>query len=161
MSFLALFRYCVSLTCYAFQYTAMPAGIIRGALSRMGFVGTVVPEITSMPQCKAVSIYVYLLLTSFVIQVHFRLNFQRERSTPACLSFSIRLFFFFSFTMPKRVIILRNPIHITLAANTAPEYQCSITETPRIRCNSSTKTHKKSRTLCNTAFPTHTKKKKT
>ncbi|KIM47352.1 hypothetical protein M413DRAFT_440784 [Hebeloma cylindrosporum] len=32
-------------------YTAMPAGIIRGALSRMGYVGTVVPEITSMPQC--------------------------------------------------------------------------------------------------------------
>ncbi|KAF8168539.1 NO signaling/Golgi transport ligand-binding domain-containing protein [Crassisporium funariophilum] len=32
-------------------YAAMPAGIIRGALSRLGFNGTVVPEITSMPQC--------------------------------------------------------------------------------------------------------------
>lgn len=50
----------------------MPAGIIRGALSRMGFVGTVVPEITSMPQCELVSTYVYLLLTSFIAQVHFR-----------------------------------------------------------------------------------------
>jgi len=32
-------------------YTAMPAGIIRGALSRLGFNGTVSPEITSLPQC--------------------------------------------------------------------------------------------------------------
>ncbi|KAF4623365.1 hypothetical protein D9613_001401 [Agrocybe pediades] len=32
-------------------YAAMPAGIIRGALARLGYVGTVVPEITSMPQC--------------------------------------------------------------------------------------------------------------
>jgi len=32
-------------------YAAMPAGIIRGALSRLGYVGTVVPEITSLPQC--------------------------------------------------------------------------------------------------------------
>ncbi|KDR68823.1 hypothetical protein GALMADRAFT_78072 [Galerina marginata CBS 339.88] len=32
-------------------YAAMPAGIIRGALSRLGYNGTVVPEITSMPQC--------------------------------------------------------------------------------------------------------------
>jgi len=32
-------------------YAAMPAGIIRGALSRLGYTGTVVPEITSMPQC--------------------------------------------------------------------------------------------------------------
>jgi hypothetical protein len=33
------------------QYAALPAGIIRGALSRLGFQGTVVPEITSLPQC--------------------------------------------------------------------------------------------------------------
>jgi len=32
-------------------YVAMPAGIIRGALSRLGLQGTVVPEITSLPQC--------------------------------------------------------------------------------------------------------------
>ncbi|PPQ98856.1 hypothetical protein CVT26_014332 [Gymnopilus dilepis] len=32
-------------------YAAMPAGIIRGALTRLGYNGTVVPEITSMPQC--------------------------------------------------------------------------------------------------------------
>ena len=30
----------------------MPAGIIRGALSRLGYNGTVTPEITSMPQCE-------------------------------------------------------------------------------------------------------------
>ena len=29
----------------------MPAGIIRGALSRLGFQGTVVPEVTTLPQC--------------------------------------------------------------------------------------------------------------
>jgi Transport protein particle (TRAPP) component len=33
------------------QYVAMPAGIIRGALARLGFQGTVVPEVTSLPQC--------------------------------------------------------------------------------------------------------------
>jgi len=32
-------------------YVAIPAGIIRGALSRLGLQGTVVPEITSLPQC--------------------------------------------------------------------------------------------------------------
>ncbi|KAJ7505394.1 TRAPP complex subunit trs33 [Mycena galericulata] len=32
-------------------YAAMPAGIIRGALSRLGFQTTVSPEITSLPQC--------------------------------------------------------------------------------------------------------------
>ncbi|KAJ7288409.1 TRAPP complex subunit trs33 [Mycena rebaudengoi] len=32
-------------------YAAMPAGIIRGALSRLGFQTTVTPEITSLPQC--------------------------------------------------------------------------------------------------------------
>jgi len=32
-------------------YAAMPAGIIRGALSRLGYICTVVPEITSLPQC--------------------------------------------------------------------------------------------------------------
>ena len=50
------------LTCYAFQYAAMPAGIIRGVLSRLGYVGTVVPEITSLPQCEFISVHVYLLL---------------------------------------------------------------------------------------------------
>jgi len=32
-------------------YVAIPAGIIRGALSRLGYAGTVNPEITSLPQC--------------------------------------------------------------------------------------------------------------
>ncbi|KAH9487368.1 Trafficking protein particle complex subunit 6B [Psilocybe cubensis] len=32
-------------------YAAMPAGIIRGALQRLGYTGAVIPEITSMPQC--------------------------------------------------------------------------------------------------------------
>ncbi|KAJ7366782.1 TRAPP complex subunit trs33 [Mycena albidolilacea] len=32
-------------------YAVMPAGIIRGALSRLGFQTTVSPEITSLPQC--------------------------------------------------------------------------------------------------------------
>ncbi|KAG1725575.1 NO signaling/Golgi transport ligand-binding domain-containing protein [Suillus paluster] len=32
-------------------YVALPAGIIRGALSRVGLHGTVVPEITTLPQC--------------------------------------------------------------------------------------------------------------
>lgn len=32
-------------------YAAMPAGIIKGALSRLGFQAVVVPEITTLPQC--------------------------------------------------------------------------------------------------------------
>ncbi|KAF8837247.1 hypothetical protein BDN67DRAFT_973225 [Paxillus ammoniavirescens] len=32
-------------------YVALPAGIIRGALARMGLHGTVTPEITSLPHC--------------------------------------------------------------------------------------------------------------
>ncbi|RDB27291.1 Trafficking protein particle complex subunit 6B [Hypsizygus marmoreus] len=32
-------------------YVAMPAGIIRGALSRLGFHGAVAPEVTMLPQC--------------------------------------------------------------------------------------------------------------
>ncbi|KAI0762509.1 transport protein particle component [Fomes fomentarius] len=32
-------------------YVAMPGGIIRGALLRLGFQATVVPEITTLPQC--------------------------------------------------------------------------------------------------------------
>ncbi|KAG5643048.1 hypothetical protein DXG03_001626 [Asterophora parasitica] len=32
-------------------YVAIPAGIIRGALSRLGFHGAVVPEVTTLPQC--------------------------------------------------------------------------------------------------------------
>ncbi|KZT24649.1 TRAPP complex subunit trs33 [Neolentinus lepideus HHB14362 ss-1] len=33
------------------MYVAMPAGIIKGALSRLGIQGVVVPEISSLPQC--------------------------------------------------------------------------------------------------------------
>ena len=33
------------------QYVMMPAGIIRGALSRLGLIGVVVPEINALPQC--------------------------------------------------------------------------------------------------------------
>ncbi|KAI0344032.1 TRAPP complex subunit trs33 [Trametopsis cervina] len=32
-------------------YAAMPAGIIKGALSRLGFQAVVVPEISTLPQC--------------------------------------------------------------------------------------------------------------
>ncbi|TDL22370.1 transport protein particle component [Rickenella mellea] len=32
-------------------FVAMPAGIIRGALARIGYHGVVVPEITTLPQC--------------------------------------------------------------------------------------------------------------
>ncbi|KAI0085698.1 NO signaling/Golgi transport ligand-binding domain-containing protein [Irpex rosettiformis] len=32
-------------------YAAMPAGMIKGALSRLGFQAVVVPEITVLPQC--------------------------------------------------------------------------------------------------------------
>ncbi|TFK68421.1 transport protein particle component [Pluteus cervinus] len=32
-------------------YVAMPAGIIKGALLRMGYQAVVVPEVTSLPQC--------------------------------------------------------------------------------------------------------------
>ncbi|KAI0367457.1 transport protein particle component [Pilatotrama ljubarskyi] len=32
-------------------YVAMPAGIIRGALARLGFQAVVVPEVTNLPQC--------------------------------------------------------------------------------------------------------------
>ncbi|CAK5270260.1 unnamed protein product [Mycena citricolor] len=34
-------------------YVTLPAGIIRGALSRLGYQTTVSPEITSLPQCGA------------------------------------------------------------------------------------------------------------
>lgn len=34
------------------QYAALPAGIIKGALSRLGFQAVVVPEITTLPQCE-------------------------------------------------------------------------------------------------------------
>ncbi len=43
----------------------MPAGIIRGALARLGYVGTVVPEITSMPQCMFIQTSSYMKLMSF------------------------------------------------------------------------------------------------
>ena len=32
----------------------MPAGMIKGALSRLGFQAVVVPEITVLPQCKPI-----------------------------------------------------------------------------------------------------------
>ncbi len=36
------------------KYAAVPTGIIRGALSRLGYNSTVTPEITSLPQCMSV-----------------------------------------------------------------------------------------------------------
>ena len=33
------------------QYVAMPAGIIKGALARMGYQATVTPDIPRLPQC--------------------------------------------------------------------------------------------------------------
>ncbi|KAG6873266.1 hypothetical protein C0995_001040 [Termitomyces sp. Mi166 len=38
-------------------YAAMPAGIIRGALARLGYHGAVIPEITSLPQCGYLPFY--------------------------------------------------------------------------------------------------------
>ncbi|KAI1789158.1 transport protein particle component [Ganoderma leucocontextum] len=32
-------------------YVTMPAGVIRGALARLGFQATVIPEVTTLPQC--------------------------------------------------------------------------------------------------------------
>ncbi|KAK0501798.1 TRAPP complex subunit trs33 [Armillaria luteobubalina] len=34
------------------MYVALPAGIIKGALSRLGYNGSVAPEVISLPQCK-------------------------------------------------------------------------------------------------------------
>ncbi len=33
------------------QYLAYPAGLIKGALQRLGIPGAVIPEITTLPQC--------------------------------------------------------------------------------------------------------------
>lgn len=37
---------------HALQYVAMSAGIIKGALARLGFQAVVVPEIATLPQCE-------------------------------------------------------------------------------------------------------------
>lgn len=34
------------------QHAAFPAGLLRGALARLGLQGVVVAEITSLPQCE-------------------------------------------------------------------------------------------------------------
>ena len=51
------------------QYVAMPAGIIKGALSRLGFQAVVVPEITTLPQCRP-SFESFIKLIIDVLQVH-------------------------------------------------------------------------------------------
>jgi hypothetical protein len=59
------------------QYAAMPAGIIRGALSRLGFQTTVTPEITSIPQCMSSYIKPRGILID-TVQVHSKSNCPRE-----------------------------------------------------------------------------------
>lgn len=41
-------------------YVALPAGIIKGALSRLGIQATITPEINSLPQCRCRRFEVYL-----------------------------------------------------------------------------------------------------
>lgn len=48
----------------------MPAGIIKGALARMGFQTTVIPEIVQLPQCELPSRIVYIVDPHFMLQVH-------------------------------------------------------------------------------------------
>lgn len=50
------------LTKLAAQYVMMPAGIVRGALSRLGLIGVVVPEISNLPQCTYASVSVLVLV---------------------------------------------------------------------------------------------------
>jgi len=59
------------------QYAAMPAGIIRGVLSRVGLSSTVSPEITSMPQCE----YTHFLCLTFltiIVKARFRSSYQKD-----------------------------------------------------------------------------------
>ena len=44
------------------QYVAMPVGIIKGALARMGYQATVTTEIVQLPQCKLSVKDIYSLL---------------------------------------------------------------------------------------------------
>ncbi|KAH7919214.1 transport protein particle component [Leucogyrophana mollusca] len=47
-------------------YVALPAGIIRGALSRIGLHGTVVPEVAVLPQCQScLSRIIFVRLVDF------------------------------------------------------------------------------------------------
>jgi hypothetical protein len=50
---------------FSLQYVTMSAGIIRGALSRLGLIGIVVPEINNLPQCTYGKPYTYCLCFSF------------------------------------------------------------------------------------------------
>ena len=47
-----------------YQYVMMPAGIVRGALSRLGLVGVVVPEISALPQCMLPCSFSYVFLVN-------------------------------------------------------------------------------------------------
>ena len=44
------------------QYVAMPIGIIKGALARMGYQATVTTESVQLPQCKLSAKGIYSLL---------------------------------------------------------------------------------------------------
>lgn len=52
-----LIREQVTHVSYVRQYVALPAGIIKGALHRLGFQATVSPEITTLPQCMQIPCY--------------------------------------------------------------------------------------------------------
>jgi len=49
----------------------MPAGIIRGAFSRVGYAAIIIPEITFMPQCEVTSAYYshFLLFSAFQVKL--------------------------------------------------------------------------------------------
>ena len=51
---LQLAHFIVLLHC---KYVALPAGLIRGALARIGLHGTVTTEITSLPHCMLTRFY--------------------------------------------------------------------------------------------------------
>lgn len=66
------------------KYVALPAGLIRGALARIGLHGTVTTEITSLPHCMLTKLCSTLLgyLTLHLPQVRSRSNYPRiHRST--------------------------------------------------------------------------------
>lgn len=74
----------------ATQYVMMPAGIVRGALSRLGLIGVVVPEINTLPQCALprsflrVSMVNRLLPSNRYIPDKAAKNLMNRLSPPTC-----------------------------------------------------------------------------
>lgn len=59
---LSLFGKRITISSNVTQYVAMPVGIIKGALARMGYQATVTTEIVQLPQCKLSVKDIYSLL---------------------------------------------------------------------------------------------------